>query len=35
VYEIKIPKAGFDNYDNLLGKDNEHLLNDTTGVSGW
>ncbi|MCX6229978.1 MAG: lytic transglycosylase domain-containing protein [Bacteroidetes bacterium] len=35
MYEIKIPKAGFDNYDNLLGKDNDHLLNDTTGISGW
>jgi len=35
VYEIKIPKAGFDNYDNLLAKDNDHLLNDTIGAYNW
>ena len=34
IYEIKIPKAGYENYDNLLGKDNDQLFNDTTSVSG-
>ncbi|MFZ4401877.1 MAG: lytic transglycosylase domain-containing protein [Bacteroidales bacterium] len=34
TYEIKIPKAGFENYDNLLGKDNDQLFNDTSSVNG-
>jgi len=34
TYEIKIPKAGYENYDNLLGKDNDQLFNDTSSVNG-
>ena len=34
IYEIKIPKAGYENYDNLLGKDNDQLFNDTISVNG-
>ena len=34
IYEIKIPKAGYENYDNLLGKDNDQLINDTSSVNG-
>ena len=34
IYEIKIPKAGYDNYDILLGKDNDQLFNDTSTVTG-
>ncbi len=32
TYEIKIPKVGYENYDNLLGKDNDRLFNDTLSV---
>jgi len=34
TYEIKIPRSGYENYDNLLGKDNDQLFNDTSSVSG-
>ncbi len=32
IYEIKIPRAGYDNYDNLIGKDNDQLFNDTSNI---
>jgi hypothetical protein len=28
-YKIKIPKSGYDNYDNFLASDSYKLLNDT------
>jgi membrane-bound lytic murein transglycosylase D len=34
IYEIKIPKVGYEDYDNLLGKDNDQLFNDTISVNG-
>ncbi len=31
-YEIKIPKPGYDNYDNLFGENADRLFNDSTSV---